>query len=1088
VTIACGNTVRVGVLQTGEADTEQDSLIVLLSLDKDLICETVDITKDNDYSKYDVLWYHRSDTSALSQDEIKAGAALSNFMNEGGQLILSDDAVRLLNSWGIEKAQIEVNYYDAADYGYGRKVGFHSFREHPLFDGLNGGAYVWHGMEDNKCRIFGYNRKNLPETDSAKVIGIFWEYIYYHPELKVIWEEPVGKGRVLAIGGLLNYSKPNFNRVVLERFTFNCVNYLTGKIKNVKERFWDYKPVEVVPKEYNIGKVSAALPEKWGKTPGEALKWAATNEEVDISSKRTMLVSKEKGGIYEIWTHPFMSLKEYSIRAKVNGSGELILLEKEGDDISLSYNSLERNYVFGGFHVREIITSSIDSPSVVAHYEWDGAEVSDLLIDFKCDMRYMWPYDSGALGSLYYGWSEKANAFVVTDANEEFISIIGSNVKGEVLSAGSDDNTNEALLKASIVLSPDKSQACDVVFVAGNEGKGVAVKEYKRVVANPKSVFYSSQKYYKDYLSSHTTIETPDSFFNEAYRWALISAAQFEVETPGLGTSLMAGYSSSHRGWGGGQKVSGRPGYAWYFGRDAVLSAFAFLETGDFEVVKNVLKTLIKYQRVDGKIYHELTSSGSAHYDASDATPFFVVLMGQYLRATGDSEFVKVNMPAILKAMKYAQSTDVNKDHLIENANVGHGILEGGEFFGSVSELHIVGLWAKALEETDYLLTALNVAEHNTYKAEAAIVRDTIDSGFWNIEGGYYNYGKLSDGGYTNNLMSFSSFPVYLGVTDRVKSRSMMKKLSTLYFKKDWGFSTISDSCKVANNYAYSEQNVWPLHTGWVTLANYKVGRYLQGFSGIMANLMDYASDTHGRIPEVLRGGNYASGGITRHQCWSETMAIHPAIEGLIGFVPDALNNNVSISPRLPYDWDTLSAKNLHCGETKLCLTMKKTKGVVRYVFDADKAINISFNPTFPLESKICSMKVNGKDVKFQVVNEEEYTDVECQIAVTNKTTVEIELEETPAPLPTYFLPERNAVSTGVSILEQSRQYNNTVVKVQGQQGTEGIVKLYVPNGLVAVDGAKSVKQTGSNVFEACLEFEKSNGPFVTTSIVIHSK
>ena len=38
---------------------------------------------------------------------------------------------------------------------------------------------------------------------------------------------------------------------------------------------------------------------------------------------------------------------------------------------------------------------------------------------------------------------------------------------------------------------------------------------------------------------------------------------------------MVAGFGTTLRGWNGGQKISGRPGYAWYFGRDAQWTGLA---------------------------------------------------------------------------------------------------------------------------------------------------------------------------------------------------------------------------------------------------------------------------------------------------------------------------------------------------------------------------------------------------------------------------------------------------------------------------------------------------------------------------------
>ena len=168
-------------------------------------------------------------------------------------------------------------------------------------------------------------------------------------------------------------------------------------------------------------------------------------------------------------------------------------------------------------------------------------------------------------------------------------------------------------------------------------------------------------------------ITTPDKEFNQGYRWAMVRSDQFLQTTSGVGTSMMAGFSTTATGWNGRQAVSGRPGYAWYFGRDGEWSGMALDAMGGFDKVKKVLAMFVKYQALDGKIFHELTSSGSVHYDAADATPLFILLAGHYLHYSGDISFIHSIWPSIEKAISYCYSTDTDHDGLIENTNVGHG-------------------------------------------------------------------------------------------------------------------------------------------------------------------------------------------------------------------------------------------------------------------------------------------------------------------------------------------------------------------------------------------------------------------------------
>ena len=75
------------------------------------------------------------------------------------------------------------------------------------------------------------------------------------------------------------------------------------------------------------------------------------------------------------------------------------------------------------------------------------------------------------------------------------------------------------------------------------------------------------------------------------------------VTNPLLGTGLVAGFRTSGE--------SERPGFAWFFGRDALWTVLASTSIGDFDTARTALEFLQKFQRDDGKIPHEISQSAS---------------------------------------------------------------------------------------------------------------------------------------------------------------------------------------------------------------------------------------------------------------------------------------------------------------------------------------------------------------------------------------------------------------------------------------------------------------------------------------------
>ena len=947
---ACSSPVRIGLISS------EPGLRNLLE-ERGFQCE--EIAPDAPLESYDLIWWHRSDTSDITPLEQSVAPAFIHYMENGGKVVLSMDAVRLGNAWGLEPNPVEISSWDAEDSGFGRKMGYHSFRSHPLFDGMHGGAYVWHGHEDNRCRVLGYSGTNAPQREGTRIAATLWELIYYHPDQKVIWVQPVGKGSLLSIGAFLYYDRPNYNSKILSRFTANVVNWLTGREGESPERYWQYGPAVVetgcpVPGADRIV-ARAAGASRWDPAGegGDSLVFTPAAQEIVVPSRRCMTVCDERGGIKEIWTHPVMSLKDMNVSVAV---GDGLFPLREPTSVTLRANSIFRIYTVGDLQVSEVITADPDAPAVVAHYQWDGA-VDSLVVGFASNMRFMWPYDSDALGSICGGWSSKVGLYAITAGDGEFVSLIGADIPGKLLSESAAGDRLQ--LNASFSLNTSGKQACNLVMAAGSEGMEAAMDAYGKAIKAPHEVYARSARHWQRYLEDAVSIETPDPDFNEGYRWATVSAGQFLAETPGIGTALMAGYASSLRGWGGGHRISGRPGYAWYFGRDSELAGFAYLGMGDFAAVKATLEVLSDFQGEDGPIFHELTTSGSDHFDASDATPLYVILMADYLRATGDKRFVRAHMPNVYKAMDFCFSTDTDGDHFIEIRHVGHGWLEGGDYFADNTEFYLCGIWARALADGAWLAGLdgrPDVAK--AWAEESETVKVALDR-YWN-PAGYYNYGMYNDGSFTSSLLALESFPIWLGVTDPEKALRTVKWYSEPNFTQPWGVRQSGDPRNEENVGAYDESNIWPLLTGSVALAEYCTGLKEAAFGHLMGNLMCYSGATHGRVPEVLRGNAYRSGGITAFQCWSETGVTGPAIRGMLGWTCNALDGTCTLAPQLPDEWDSLRVRGLRVGKDTIGFDMKKDGETVTFEFTVTGAPKeLTF--TYAGESRTIRLKNNTK-------------------------------------------------------------------------------------------------------------------------------
>ena len=1067
MTARCGDNTKLGTIIS---DAEASGFTEAVG---DAAC-TVRISPEK-AAGCDMVWIHSTDTSFSAEHAGAWENGLREYVEDGGRLVLSMDAVRLLNVWGIEPSEIKSWEYECIDEGFGRKLGFHSRFSHPLFGGdLHGGAYTWHGAEDNICRLNGFDDKEYPSAEGAKVIACQWEYVFLRPDLKLIWETPVGKGSILAIGGCLYFDRPNHDRAILDAFTRSCVRYMTGRASTeIEANFWEDEKPEVIrlhghhdgncricAAEYDP--VMPPAPQKVNfPDMGMSIVREATGEYTDVISPHSMAILPERGGIEEIWSQPIMSVRDWRVWVEPKDANIPVCLNSLVPTVEVHPHAVIRRYELDGLKLREIVSSSPEYAVTTVHYEWDGTAPQRIYNDFKSNLRMMWPYDEYFLGSLFYSWSPELNAIVVRDAAKKHVSIVGANVPGHpVLSGQFSDFTYDggriqglptSLLQAGAVVSYDTEglDALDFVLSAASTGENDAVNAYREVMENPASVVEASCGHYSDWLASVVNVETPDSAFNDAFRWAQISSAQFISETPELGTALFAGFSSSRRGWGGNHRVSGRPGYAWYFGRDSEWAAFAFLDMGDFKTVRDCIDLLIKYQSPDGKIYHELTTSGVTHYDGADSTPLLVRLMAQYLRISGDLPFIKERYGAMKLAMDYCFSTDRDGDGLIENSNVGHGWLEGGgNLWGFRTEFYLAGLWKAALDDAAYLSSAIgHDASALRYRRASRSVDGPLEK-FWNGDKGWYNYAMNADGSYQDEFLVLTAVPVFLGVLDPERSKTMSRNYLSPLLSTDWGSRTVFETSDATGGGAYHPRNVWPLFTGWKSLAEYSEGYFDQGFASLYGSLMTYKSFSSGHIAEVINADSYRNNGITQHQCWSETMTIMPFIEGTLGFSADAHSRRLSLAPRLPLNWNNFKANGLRVREGRISIEMKRDENRTLWKIGGGAGLKCTFSPTFAPGTEITCVKVNGKKVRFSIDKSSAYVVPVLQLRLSeDDTIVEFSSSSGAGALPIYVPAQRGGQSSGFRLIDQSFSDGKLTVTVSGRPGSEHRLRLYVPGG-----------------------------------------
>ena len=434
-----------------------------------------------------------------------------------------------------------------------------------------------------------------------------------------------------------------------------------------------------------------------------------------------------EAGTFEAWVYPLKILRDFHLVFHVDGRA--VAAESFARTVSVQPEACSILYAGDTFQVRETFFVPVHEPGAVVLIEVETVHPLEIEAVFQRDFQLEWP---AALGGTYLNWDLNLHAFRITEEQKKFAALVGSPTAAL---SGEEYATNySSSSENSFLLGPTpKGKATKVVVIAASvNGVKEAEDSYHRLASTYPELRQTSSDYYKQYLNQTVNVVLPDAQLQQAYDWARISVIQGMVSNPYLGTGLIAGYRTSGD--------TARPGFAWFFGRDALWTSFALNAEGDFADTRTALDFLSHYQRADGKVPHEISQSATLvpwftdypyPYASADATPLYIVATDDYVRESGDVAFARGKWDSLWKAYEFLKST-YSTQGLPQNFGFGHGWVEGGPLLPVQTELYQSALGAEALQ-------ALSNLAHLTGKddlsqklgQEFARQKKLVDQTFW---------------------------------------------------------------------------------------------------------------------------------------------------------------------------------------------------------------------------------------------------------------------------------------------------------------------------------------------------------------------
>jgi glycogen debranching enzyme len=333
--------------------------------------------------------------------------------------------------------------------------------------------------------------------------------------------------------------------------------------------------------------------------------------------------------------------------------------------------------------------------------------------------------------------------------------------------------------------------------------------------------------------------------------------------------------------------AAGVPWAMSLYGRDSLLTGWMALLV-DPELALGVLETLARFQGHDvdprteeepGRILHEMRfggaadkslGGGSVYYGSVDATPLFVMLLGELRRWGLAPEVVERLLPHADRALAWVREFgDRDGDGYVEYQRANdRGLphqgwkdspdaVRGAD--GRTGPLPIALCEVQGYVYAAYLARAHFAAEAGDeagaahWRAEAQALRTAFNRDFWLPERGWLAMGLDRDKNPLDALASNMGHCLWTGILDEDKASEVAAWLVRPELFSGWGIRTLGTTMSGYNPIGYQSGSVWPHDTALCAAGLMRYGFVEEAQRVIMAQL-DAAAAFGGRLPELFAG------------------------------------------------------------------------------------------------------------------------------------------------------------------------------------------------------------------------------------------
>lgn len=411
--------------------------------------------------------------------------------------------------------------------------------------------------------------------------------------------------------------------------------------------------------------------------------------------------------------------------------------------------------------------------------------------------------------------------------------------------------------------------------------------------------------------------------------------------------------------------VAGLPWFGVPFGRDSLIAALQMLPFQP-DIAKGTLRTMASEQGTKkdswrdeepGKIMHEmrfgeLAATGqipfTPYYGTIDATPLFLVLLGEYLHWTGDMELFTELESNVTAALDWIDNYgDRDGDGFVEyHQEAAKGIANQGWKDSGDSMVHRNGELGEtpiALSEVQgYVyqakksIAAIYESKNEQAKAaqlheEAAALKQKFEAAFWMEEQQFYALALDKEKEQVGTITSNPGHVLLSGMLTKEKAVKVSDMLLSDKMYSGYGIRTMGSGEAGYNPISYHNGTVWPHDNSMIILGMSKSGNQQQAARAMKGLISSADSFEYDRLPELFCGYE-ARGKAVKYpvacspQAWAAGTPLL-FVQSMLGIFPNAFEQTIALNPVLPDDVHHVKIERMRIGVGELSLLVTREEG-----------------------------------------------------------------------------------------------------------------------------------------------------------------